>query len=173
MTTLTLNLETIKLLGLSPTSYVLLFLLHNSEDTHDIPSTDYDYNMLVERGYVNSDLSLTDIAKSLFKGKQDYEEMWQEFIKLYPRKIGNRVLHNNKEVCRKKFITYLKQGEDYNSIIQGLQNELDIRHKALFTREFIPAWKNLSTYINNKSWNEYAEESKEDSSITDNDKNII
>lgn len=168
MTTLILPLETINLLDLTPTSFVLLNLLHNKENINLYKYHPSDIELLIERGYLNSDLSITSDGQALFNSQEDYERKWEEFINLYPSKVGNRRLHTDKDKNKKKFINYLKRGIDFTDIMQGLRNEIEVRNTALYTNEFIPAWKNLSTYVNNQSWQEYLDNPEEEIEKNDN-----
>lgn len=170
MKSLTINLDMLNLLNITPSCFVILRILINKESLDTIPHTLEDIKLLIERGFIDSKYNITEEGKKLFGTNKDYEAMWNQFIKLYPNKIGNRRLHTHKDKNKTKFIGYLKEGENFLSIIQGLTNEIDARNLAMYTGEFIPAWKNLTTYINNKSWEEYLD--NEEINI-ENNTNII
>lgn len=153
ITNLTINLELINLLNLTPSAYVLLSLINQGESINSVQVFPQDIDSLIKKGLITSDLNLTKEGKSLFN--TNYDQMWEEFIQLFPKKVGNRALHTKKDKTKELLIKFLKSGVEFSDIISGLKQEIYIREIASKTGEFIPAWKNLYTYVYNKSWEEY------------------
>jgi hypothetical protein len=140
------------LFDLSPNSYCILYRLAHNQSI-DFKHSSNDMDELIAKEFIDEFGIVKESVSKLFTS--DYEELWQEFIELYPKKVGIRRLHDKIDKNKQKYISYLKSGEKHSEILKGLKNEIKTREDAIFTGEFIPAWKNLSTYINNKSWVEY------------------
>ena len=95
---------------------------------------------------------------------------WMEFKETYPMKDGTRPLHNDQKRCREKYIKLIgKDNTLHDKIIEAVNAEIEARKQANFRREFRPAWKLMSTYINQEGWTMYenfevekVEESKSD-----------
>lgn len=85
----------------------------------------------------------------------DFENKWKEFLNLYPKTINGRPLHNLKEKNKLKYLRYLKTGINHDDVIKGLNAELFARENAKLRKQFFPEWQLLSTYINNKSWEQF------------------
>lgn len=108
-----------------------------------------------ETGY-----TLLDKAKNLFS-TSSLDESWKEFKLLYPKKSGERGLHDSQEKCKQKLFNYLKQGlkED---IFKGLKNEILARETAKRRQTFFQEWKLMSTWLNNQSWTSYLDYKTQD-----------
>lgn len=164
MKNLSLPLETIKLMGLSPTSYCILQLKSLGESISEIVFTQEDIDSLYSMNFLDAFNDITPLGNSLF-AVSNAEKNWEEFKSLYPVSAGNRRLHDKVDRCRQKYISYLREGIAHKDIIKGLENEIQARENALFLNEFMPAWKSMSTYLNNKSWLEYSNMEKENTTI--------
>lgn len=90
-----------------------------------------------------------------------FELMWSEFISLYPKKVGYRPLHTNKDKCKDKYRNLIKY-TSHEDILKGLQMEIDLREKAKIKKEFFPEWKLMPTYLNQKGWEAFLELNEED-----------
>lgn len=84
-----------------------------------------------------------------------FETRWNEFISLYPKKSGDRPLHNTKSACREKYFRYLQTGTDHSEVMKGLKLEIELREIHKRKKKFFPEWKLLSTYINQKGWEQF------------------
>lgn len=102
-----------------------------------------------------------DFNQKIEFSKNDYEKKWSEFISLYPKEVNGRPLHNLKEKNKLKYFKYLNSGIKHEDVIQGLNYEILVRKTAKARNQFFPEWKLLSTYINNKSWEQFLELSVE------------
>lgn len=96
-----------------------------------------------------------DFIKNSENTNNELEANWKEFIELYPKSINGRPLHNTKEKNKLKYFRYLKSGILQTDIIKGLTAEITARKNAQLRKQFFPEWQLLSTYINNKSWEQY------------------
>lgn len=94
------------------------------------------------------------------------EKMWEKFISIYPRRSGERRLHDKVEQNRVKFISYCVKKGEFSKIIKGLENEMELRRRAGVKREFFPDWKLMSSWINSKHWQAYVEDIEEEKDNT-------
>lgn len=82
----------------------------------------------------------------------DYKTMFEGFRKLYPG--TKRGLDTEYENMQKKH-------KDYKDIIPYLENiiinQIKFKNEQKAKGEFVPQWKNLQTWINNRSWEEVFE----------------
>jgi len=85
----------------------------------------------------------------------DFENKWKELLSLYPKLVNGRPLHNLKEKNKLKYLRYLKTGTLHSDVIKGLTAEISARENARLRKQFFPEWQLLSTYINNKSWEQF------------------
>jgi len=88
---------------------------------------------------------------------QYYEDIWKEFIDNYPKKSSTgRPLHNDRATAKKKYLNYIKRNIiNHDDVIRAINSEIIIRKKHLLRKEFIPEWKLLTTYVNQKGWEQY------------------
>lgn len=98
-----------------------------------------------------------EFVKNSENVNNELEANWKEFIELYPKAVNGRPLHNTKEKNKLKYFRYLKSGVNHSEIIKGLKAELTARETARLRKQFFPEWQLLSTYINNKSWEQFAD----------------
>lgn len=166
MKSLNLPLETIKLIGISPTSYCILQLLSLEESISEILYTQEDIDSLYSMKFLDAFGGITPLGRSLFTASNN-EQNWEEFKSLYPISAGHRRLHDKIDRCKQKYISYLREGIPHKDIIKGLENEIQARENAVFLNEFMPAWKSMSTYLNNKSWVDYSDMEKQNIIIDD------
>lgn len=96
-----------------------------------------------------------DFIKNSENSNNELESNWKEFIELYPKSVNGRPLHNTKEKNKLKYFRYLKSGVQHSDVIKGLNAELTARKNAQLRKQFFPEWQLLSTYINNKSWEQF------------------
>lgn len=87
---------------------------------------------------------------------EDFEDKWNEFLQNYPKKAGDRPLHNMKTKCKEKYMRILKTTK-HEDIIKGLKIEIELRAKARAANKFFPEWKMLSTYLNQEGWQQFLE----------------
>lgn len=90
----------------------------------------------------------------------NFNEQWEELLALYPKKSGERPLHNMKDRCRGKYAFVLKK-ESHENVIKGLKKEIELRQLAKATNKFFPEWKLLSSYINQKGWEQFLSDENE------------
>ena len=122
----------------------------------------------IDEGYINHNIipiknveSIInyDIEENFIKTSEnisnELELQWKEFIELYPKSVNGRPLHNTKEKNKLKYFRYLKSGTNHNDVIKGLNAEITARKNAQLRKQFFPEWQLLSTYINNKSWEQF------------------
>lgn len=85
----------------------------------------------------------------------DYKTMFENFRKLYP---------GTKRGFDTEFENMQKKHKDYKEVIPQLEeiikNQINQREKKKGDSEFVPQWKNLVTWINNRSWEEVIEENQ-------------
>ena len=96
-----------------------------------------------------------DFVKNSENANNELESNWKEFIELYPKSVNGRPLHNTKEKNKLKYFRYLKSGVQHSDVIKGLNAELTARKNAQLRKQFFPEWQLLSTYVNNKSWEQF------------------
>lgn len=96
-----------------------------------------------------------DFVRNTENVSNELEQCWKEFIELYPKSVNGRPLHNTKEKNKLKYFRYLKSGVQHSDVIKGLNAELTARKNAQLRKQFFPEWQLLSTYINNKSWEQF------------------
>jgi hypothetical protein len=131
-------------------------MLKSTNSHITFPIFDKDIESLKENGFLNDNDELTQFGRNFISN--DYEALFEELLETYPKKEGLRRLHNSKDKCKRKYISYLNKGLDHTEVIKGIQKEKEVRHHAALTGQWLPGWKMLSTYINNKGWEEYLEE---------------
>lgn len=121
----------------------------------------YDLNNIILTKDLSQIYDLTnlgeDYVKQIETPNNELEEKWREFINLYPKSVNGRPLHNTKEKNRLKYFRYLKTGLVHEDIMKGLNAEIEARKNAKLRNQFFPEWQLLSTYINNKSWEQFVE----------------
>lgn len=117
------------------------------------PKQDYSLDNLS----IVKNISEKEIQVELKPVENVFETYWEEFISLYPKKSGDRPLHNMKSICKDKYFKYLQQGLVHESVIKGLKLEVSLRERAKLRKQFFPEWKLLSTYINQKGWEQFVE----------------
>ena len=121
-----LDIESLSLIGLSPTEYTLLYFLAHKKNLADLIFRKSDVESLTKRGLLeNRDgyLYLTPDSTSLF-GSVDYEEAWLELRRTYPSKSGLRRLQSSLDKTKIKYLQYLKKGEAIHSeVIRAINIE--------------------------------------------------
>lgn len=98
-----------------------------------------------------------DYVKQIETPNNELETKWKEFVELYPKSVNGRPLHNTKEKNRLKYFRYLKSGIKHEDIMKGLNAELEARKNANVRKQFFPEWQLMSTYVNQKSWEQFVE----------------
>ena len=86
----------------------------------------------------------------------DNENIFNSFRKLYPgTKRGNETEFKN-----------FKKHKDWKSVLPTLEsailNQIASRNKKIELRQFIPEWKHIQTWINQRCWEEEIEETKKE-----------
>ena len=159
MTTIEINLETLKELQLTPDEYIHLWCLHRSEETPYIPCCDIDkmeglgYIKITEGG-VTVRKKFTDLIEG------DFDKMFMELLGAYPLKVGT---HGNYRMLRahdpnakanaktkekyKKIVN--KNPELHRKIISLLHIQLEHQRDKL---QFLNA---LEVWVNNRVWEQW------------------
>ena len=170
-----LDIESLSLIGLSPTEYTLLYFLAHKKNLADLIFRKSDVESLTKRGLLeNRDgyLYLTPDSTSLF-GSVDYEEAWLELRRTYPSKSGLRRLQSSLDKTKIKYLQYLKKGEAIHSeVIRAINIEKQERINASISRTWMADWKLLPTYVNGKEWKTYIEEDEENQQNLEEDGKI-
>lgn len=113
-------------------------------------SYNYDnINILIYPGDMDAD---DEISNVILHKKKELVDMWNELKEAYPTRIGERRLHTKPRDAKVKYIKYLKNGLNHEEVLKALKREKYERKKAELKKEFYPAWKGLSTYVNQKAW---------------------
>lgn len=158
-----IKLETMHKYLLTPNELVILNVLYLSkklEFTRLINKfgLDYELSKLILEKYIeirNEEYIITPKTVELFEEKEDLDK-WLEFKELYPKKDGSRMLGGG-TIDKRKYINYCNLSPDNHAIaIRGLTNHL----KASKEPDYFGGWQNMSTYINNQSWEKYLDYSK-------------
>jgi hypothetical protein len=172
-----INLEVLIYAKLTSDEYILLKLLYDKDYNyilmlHEQTLLESLLLRLERKGYikwssrvVNNEGDLTKItlrvaAIDLFEiSNQKLENCWSTFKSIYPVKQGDRRLHDQQDNCKKKFLNLIKDDlEVFHDIIKGLNNELALRKKAELKRQFFPAMKTMSAWINQKNYLTYLDD---------------
>jgi hypothetical protein len=142
---------------LTPNEYVLLYTYYHinilAMDNED------DINSLVEKGYLQDSLLLSDKTKRLFNDKDvTWEAKFKEFWKLYPSKAGNRILKTESFdthqaiACRKRFMkSCYNDIENADKLISGLKNQINLLQG---TRDF-DYFQLVESWLNQGTWEKY------------------
>lgn len=120
---------------------------------------------LESKGYIKilddecSNIVVKTKAIDLFelKGDSSLETMFKTFWNTYPQRVGARILRSKDTTTReaseikRKMLPYLKVEGNFDKIMKGLQNELNLRKKdnSLLYMQMI------STYCNQRTWEKY------------------
>lgn len=164
---------------LSPNRFIICYLLYYRRYSElsrlSIDSSDLEW--LESYGFIKytgnlpkidlTDLDNITVRMSFIKliEVQDEDRKWIEFKLAYPRKDGSRPLHNDEETCKLKYLKIIRaEPELHNTVLKAIENETKDRYNANLNKEFRPAWKLMSTYINQKGWCMYLGDIIEDKS---------
>lgn len=80
--------------------------------------------------------------------KQDYLNQFDKFRKKYPgTKRGNETEFNN-------FLKHKDWKEIINSLEYIIDNQINIKRSKKNMGQFVPEWKHLKTWINQRCWEE-------------------
>ncbi len=124
-----------------------------------------DFVYLESKGFIKhteNGVALREKAYQLFELK-DIEQLWNQFKSRYPIKQGERRLHDSQEKCKNKYLALIAgKPEMHVRVLKGLENEQLAREAAARKREFFPAWKMMSVYINSKNWETYIDYKADD-----------
>ena len=156
-----LNLTKLKGNKLTPSEFV--YMLLKSESTKQL--TKYleilpiDREKLQTRGFIkimpDQSLVLRQKALDLFKVR-GCEDCWNQFVIAYPRKDGNRPLHNDMKRNKLKYIALIEKTPGlHETILKAIIAEQEDRKQASYTNEFRPRWKMMSSYLNQEAWTMY------------------
>lgn len=174
----TFSLEELEKNSLTPNEYVYLYYL-TKEQTVTFP---IDLEKLEELKFVkiignaviprlkahelfNNEDKIPQKKAQKEKETESIADQWQKLLDAYPKKEGNRRLHD-KSVAKPKFERALKEGHSLDEMLLGLKNELKAREKASMTGGFFPAQKGLSTWINQRHWQIYLEDDQDDRPVS-------
>jgi hypothetical protein len=121
-----------------PTKVGRLITICNWEDYQQEKTPTQHSNQ--QRG--NKDLTPNNNDK---KNKKEISIIFDEFRKAYPE---------NKRGLQTELKLFLKKNkpEVVKLLLPALQKEIDYRNKLAQTKKFVPPWKHLSTWINQKCW---------------------
>lgn len=179
MKTLSIDISRLISREFTPTEYVYCSLIKNKHYTsfealRDIVGDEQTIIVLAslrERGYINfivdsSLASLLDPANIIVTSKfhADFEvepaSQFEEFREAFPKKTPNgRRLHNKTDDCKKKYNAYVKNNLGLHKLIlKSLRLEVDDR----IATERMDFMQLMSTYIQQKSWEMYMEDAKQD-----------
>jgi hypothetical protein len=127
-----------------------------------------DDSIIIRQKLLTLAVTQTAKVKTFEKPEEDEDTFWKEFRETYPKRDGNRPLHNNIAACKKKYAEVVGDDESLHvEIIKSIKAEIQDRIEAGWVKDFRPHWKLLSTYINQKGWELY-----EDHDAPDESKNI-
>ncbi len=168
-----LDLDLLRDEALTANEFVHMYLVSQgqySEAWIQAPLQGYELKGLAHTGYIRLNpfdtiegwdnlppeprIQLQEKALLLFK-KPVSEYRWNEFRDVYPKKSGERPLHTDLEKNKKKFLGYCGTPGVFEDIMKGLRNELLARESAKRKGEFMPEWRMIGTWLNNKSWETY------------------
>ncbi len=173
MMKITLDVESISLIGLSPTQYLILYYIAHSKNLSDLVFYSHDVEMLTNRELLEDRggvLYLTSESSSLFQ-TVNYEEAWAELRRTYPTKSGIRRLQGSIDKTKTKYLSYLKKNEvEHSDVIKAINIEKQERTNAAMTNTWMADWKALLTYVNNKEWKTFLEGDFEEQEQEDPDK---
>ena len=118
-----------------------------------------DREKLQTRGFIkimpDKSFMLRQKALDLFKVR-GCEDCWNQFVIAYPRKDGNRPLHNDMKRNKLKYIALIEKTPGlHETILKAIEAEKEDRKQASYTNEFRPRWKMMSSYINQEAWTMY------------------
>ncbi len=163
---LNINLETMYEYGLTPSEYIVLFLIKNNKLDAVKFDIEKPLQRLIDKKFIGQDNQLSiKIPHELFGENkvEDLESHWIQFKSEYPKKDGPRRLHDSPTPCKVKYLKLLKKDATvHNLVLKGIRTEVSLRDTAERRGDFFPAPKLMSTYINNKSWEGYLDEDNND-----------
>jgi hypothetical protein len=174
-----INLRDLIELGIKIEDYFLLQATYYKLVNSDLITKNVEIiNRLVSKGFITItnatalEFKLNNSAIELFE-ENPSKQFWEEFKNIYPKKTSSgRRLHDNPAKCREKYLRLAKTKENHNLIILGLLNESKKRDYAVANKQFFPEWKNMSTWLNQKSWEIYLEEDDENDGNSEFGKDI-
>lgn len=129
-----------ELRGLSHTGYIRLSPFDTVEGWDNLPA--------------EPKIQLQDKALALFKEPVS-EFRWKEFKDAYPIKSGERRLHDSLEKNKSKFQNLVSVSGVFEDMMRGLENEKLARIMAHKKGTFMPEWKAMSAWLNQKNWLTY------------------
>jgi ubiquinone/menaquinone biosynthesis C-methylase UbiE len=99
--------------------------------------------------------SIVSINKQVTKNKEQCLALFDEFKKRYPgTKRGLETEYNN----------FVKKHKDWYDILplltKAVEQQIKSREHKVKAGKFVPEWKNMSTWINNRCWEEVTEATK-------------
>lgn len=157
-------------LDITPNDYSMLYLLHKGELDKVKKLINLNYHIIQQleyKGflkYISDDLDNVDLIMIVLRKKaQDLfmvdnkEQMWLEFKLAYPIKDGLRPLHANQVVCKERYLRTIKNDIVlHKKILKAIDKEAEVRKQASYNKkQFMPPWKQMPTYINQKGWEMY------------------
>ncbi len=179
--------------GLEPNEYVFLFFIYKDqinsaytlstvqkEGVQELERQGY-LRILSENRQIEYQGRVVDVnepkVQLLQKGTflfedESLEAKWIQFKALYPVKDGEGRLHNNQEDCKKKYLKLIKERGTHESIIQGLRNQIKSRDIQRIRNKFVPEWKMMSTWLNQKDYEMYLENVEDVKEEKDEGRNI-
>jgi hypothetical protein len=171
---LTFNLSKLNNKNLSPTEFVICYLLYNKEYQllkDMVACLDYDsvtgyLKKLEDKRFIKITYEgLFDTAKfekihirQAFIDLLDLDNSapFEELRSNYPKSTpSGRRLHSNLAAAKKKYLDFLKGNlELHKDVLQCIRLEV----KGRLSNKSLDYMQNLSTYINQKSWEAYMED---------------
>lgn len=177
-----IDLEKLTEHGLSADLYCILYCIYY-KDSHTLikylnsvgkpPISSYD--KLSDLGFIMplekekptiESIILTDKFTNLFVSKealQDFNKLFEELIETYPKKVGNRRLHTEKDNCKLLYKKLLVKAnkidtELHKTIIEALKKEIQERSLSGNLGYMVQ----LPRYIRSKGWEVYLDDSSDD-----------
>lgn len=168
-TQILIDFEVLEATYLTPSQYTFLYLMHKGDNPQEIQNlcgiNTGDLDKLQAMGYIKilpesqsgyNRIILRQKGIDLFEVSNP-EQKWLEFKASYPRKAGGRMLHDQQERCKTKYLALIKNIGMHEKIMTGLKNEQIARIKAAENKQFMPEWKAMSAWLHQKHWEPYLE----------------
>lgn len=167
ITQILLDFEVLNASYLTPSDYTFLYLFYNRvslEEAYKFCGTNTsDLTRLQTMGYIKvlpelqsgyNRLILRQKGIDLFE-VSNLDQKWLEFKASYPRKAGTRMLHDQQEKCKAKYLFIIRDIGIHEKIMTGLSNEQNARIRAAENKQFMPDWKTMSAWLHQKHWLTY------------------
>jgi hypothetical protein len=142
---------------ISPVTFVVINLAYLGRK-RDLKKLEFDLTEALELHYIhinNDMICITNKGVILMEDCTEDIDKWLEFKALYPKTLGVRRLHDKGAYCKRKFLNFINLSpENYEWVMENTNKLVVALEIAAKTNDFCPI-KNMSTYINNESWDEW------------------